>query len=233
MRVEEIGRPSKRTAGDSITAKPRRAPTERRVPSPPERPRPKRKFPPWTTARTPSRPRSRRSTKSSAGVFAISAPKRRTTSSSTPAAASRASRSAGVEMAFGARSGRRTRAGWGSKVTAAKAAPRRAASRRATASVSRWPRCTPSKLPMAATEPFGRGAAAGGSGSLSAARRATLMAPPAAPSAPLNDRPARRPGRRRARGSPSASGRGRGTSSGSPPRSGGSGCAARGLPASR
>ncbi len=51
--------------------------------------------------------------------------------------------------------------GWGSKVRAAAGAPSICARLRAAAITARWPRCTPSKLPMAMTAPE----SAGGSGS--------------------------------------------------------------------
>ena len=72
--------------------------------------------------------------------------------SSTPASAISSAR-ASIEVSIeGACSGRSTAIGCGSKVTATTGTPRASASSRARAITARWPRWTPSKLPMVTTE---------------------------------------------------------------------------------
>jgi hypothetical protein len=86
----------------------------------------------------------------SAGVMAAkSRSKRSTIAVSRPVRASSSSFSCRLEMRAGASPGTKNSRGRGSKVSAADARPRRRASATTLASIAWWPRCTPSKLPMA------------------------------------------------------------------------------------
>jgi len=81
-----------------------------------------------------------------------------TTTASTPASASSSSRRA-IEVSIrGARFGASSAEGCGSKVSATVSASLAAASSRARAISARWPRWTPSKLPIAIAAPRHAGA---------------------------------------------------------------------------
>jgi len=75
-----------------------------------------------------------------------------------PVASIAASFSARLERRAGASRGAKNSRGSGSKVSAALASPRAFAAAHTCASIAWWPRCTPSKLPMAIA--VGAGAAA-------------------------------------------------------------------------
>ena len=160
MVPDDTGRPSSCIGGSTSTAKPWRAPCSCRKAGEPMRFLPKWKSNPTAAPATPYR--STRNTpheflRRQAGQARAS--KVSTIAPSSPVAASRRSFPvSSVSRNMGC-CGRRMAAGCGSKVSAA--AGQRAVLARATAAAitARWPRCTPSKLPMAITAP--RSASAG------------------------------------------------------------------------
>ena len=74
-------------------------------------------------------------------------------SRSTPIFSSRLARASAPISRKGARRGRNSSRGCGSKVSTPRGAPISSPARRAISMTWRWPRCTPSKLPMAAEAP--------------------------------------------------------------------------------
>ncbi len=112
---------------------------------------PNRKFAPTTTAAAWSRSTRIRSTNSSGDQAATSVVNGSARTSSAPACASSSARSSIEDSVMGAWSGRSTAIGCGSKVTATTWRPRSSAISRARAITRRWPRCTPSKLPITTT----------------------------------------------------------------------------------
>ena len=137
-----------------VTEKPSVSPICRRVVRLPARPLPNSKSGPTTRPLAP-RPRTRTSrTKSGAVRAAISASNGSANIASTPSSASRRAlvRSGVRRMDWG--DGRKNSAGCGSKASTASGASRASASAFAAVIRASWPRCTPSKLPMATTAPL-------------------------------------------------------------------------------
>ncbi len=121
----------------------------------PVRPRPNAKSKP-ITQRWMSIAAARRSMNSCGDSAASSRSKRSTIACSMPAFSISASFSCSVVIDCGQLAGSRTQRGCGSKVMSAGAAFSSAAARTACSITSRWPRCTPSKLPTVnATRPIG------------------------------------------------------------------------------
>src|SRR6266545_3226817 len=136
------------------TPKPRLRPRRRRRATSPALPRPNRKPAPTTTVVAWSASWRTRRANSGAGCAARSGVKGSTATRSTPRRASRSAFCSRVMRVAGARSGARTREGWGSKVSTTAVPPLARASATACATSAWWPRWTPSKLP---TVTAGRG----------------------------------------------------------------------------
>src|SRR4051812_47670130 len=111
---------------------------------------PKRKFSPTETCSAPSRSTSTSCTNCSGLFDAKSRSNGIVTSSSTPSPAIRSAFTPGGQSSFGSASGRTTASGCGSNVSTVSLSP----------ITSRWPRCTPSKVPIATRRP-GFGCASG------------------------------------------------------------------------
>ena len=92
--------------------------------------------------------------KSSADVAASLASKFITMAPSSPLAANRRSRSRGLDSWNSVSCGRRKSRGCGENVKAAALRPSAWARLSAAPITARWPRCTPSKLPIATTAPL-------------------------------------------------------------------------------
>ena len=153
-RIAELdtSRPRTVTALCTCTAKPKPAPKSRNSETPARAPCPKWKLPPSCSPRTPSAPTRISRTNSSAGIAASSASNGRTSTPSTPVAASSFVRSSISVSSPGARCGRRNCSGCGSNVIAIDRTPSPRASFTTEERISRCPRCTPSKFPIAATQ---------------------------------------------------------------------------------
>ncbi len=140
------------------TAKPCSRPISRRSWKSPSRPRPKRKSSPTNKCLALSPSTSNFRTNSRASIRANLGLNSSNMVCSMPQSARAASFSRNRVRRAGAASGARYSMAWGSKVITV--AGRRSACPFATRrpNTALWPRCTPSKLPMVATEPRCRGA---------------------------------------------------------------------------
>ena len=148
---EETGRPSSSSGGTMSTVKPSRAPCSARYAGEPARFWPKWKSKPIAAPPMPRLPTRMRETKSSAEVDASAASKRMMMAPSSPVAARSRSLSRSEESWNRASCGRKKARGCGVKVSAAVLRPSWSARARAAPITARWPRCTPSKLPIATT----------------------------------------------------------------------------------
>src|SRR5580698_9348906 len=150
---DETGRPSSSKGGTMLTAKPYLRPCSVRNAGEPARFLPKWKLKPTITPLTANLPTRIRVTKSSAVVAANAELNVRTTAPSSPAAArSRSLTASSVSRNNGSAGWKKSR-GWGSNVSTPAGRLSSLAFLRATAMTAWWPRCTPSKLPMARTAP--------------------------------------------------------------------------------